>query len=52
MLQGTVLGPTFYYLHINYLEGGIERSYHLPAKLHWITLHIKGTIQLRKGFIY
>lgn len=52
MLQGAVLGRTFYYLHINYMESGIERSHHLPGRLHWITLCIKGTIKLRKGLIY
>lgn len=49
MLQGAVLGPAFYYLHINYLEGGIERSHRLPAKLRWITLCIKRDDTIKKG---
>lgn len=32
MLQGAVLRSTFYYLHINYMETGIERSHNLPGK--------------------
>lgn len=32
MLQGAVLRPSLYYLHINYTETGIERSHHLPGK--------------------
>lgn len=50
MLQGVVLGPAFYYLHINYLEGGIERSRHLPVELLWIALHIKRDNTIKKGF--
>lgn len=50
MLQGAVLGPAFYYLHINYSEGGIERSHRLPVEPHWITLHIKRDNTIKKGF--
>lgn len=50
MLQGVVLGPAFYYLHINYLEGGIERSHRLPVELHWIALRIKRDNAIKKGF--
>lgn len=44
-----MLGPAFYYLHINYLEGGIERSHRLPAKLRCITLRIKRGDTIKKG---
>lgn len=45
-----MLGPAFYYLHINYLEGGIERSHRLPVELHWIALRIKRDNAIKKGF--
>lgn len=49
MLQGAVLGPTFYYLHINYMETGIERSHHLPGKAALDNTAYKRDDTIKKG---